>query len=112
MAPFVKTYKLDGGSKVTVYKVFGTRHYFAVVDMDGHYPGKGKISHNVGRNEFILVLSGELLVTKNGRKKTLKTGMTLLLENGCKYEILGKGKSLVFVDDGEAGKGESLVETK
>lgn len=112
MTPLVKKYALAGGSKVTVYKVFGKRFYFAVVELEGAYPGDGNIAHNKGRNEFVLVIKGKIEVTKDGITKNITGGGTILLQDGCKYEISGKGKSLVFVDDGVNAKGQSLIEAK
>lgn len=108
----INKYDLDGGSKVTVYKIFGDRFYFAIVDMDGSYPIPGQLARNKGRNEFVLVIEGQITIVKNGTKKNLNEGGTILLNDGSRYEITGRGKSLVFVDDGITAKGKSLIEAK
>lgn len=106
MEPTRTKYDLSGGSTVEVHKVFGDEIYFALVDSKGPYPEPGKQSKNVGRNEFIVVLSGEITVWINGVEHKLTEGQTALVKDGDTYRLDGVGKVLVLVNDKDGGKTE------
>lgn len=100
----VKTvYDLPGGSKVEVHKPFGNKNYVALVSLDGRYPSKGKVAKDVNRQEYIFVTEGEITVHLNQIAHVLQNGDSILIENGDRYWIEGKGTSIVVVEDGENG---------
>ncbi len=105
----IKKYVLEKDSIVEVYKIFGDKQYFAVVEMNGRYPRSGKIAQDINREEFFYTLEGELNLVVNNKKQTLKKGKSFLVKNNDKYFVEGKGKMLVFVKD-EVG-GESKIIT-
>lgn len=104
----VKEYQLSGGGTVKVYKPFGDGVYFAIVEMDGVYPEEGKVAQNIGREEYSVVLDGEFEYEIAGAKKMFKKGDAVLVGDGVKYKITGKGRDLVFVKDVPGGKTEIL----
>ncbi len=101
-----QTYDLDGGSKVTVYKPFGNEHYLAVVDINGRYPEAGKITQNIGRDEFIIVLRGQITATINEEVHLLEETQSILVRNGDRYFIEGIGQAVVSIRDEEGGRSE------
>ena len=104
MTEQAKTYELPGGqAQVEVHKPFGDRLYYAVVNLDGHYPQRDKIAHNVGRREYMHLLSGEVKLTVNGEPHSLMPRLTKLVEDGDRYYIDGKGIIMVLVEDKEGG---------
>ncbi|HLL60783.1 MAG TPA: hypothetical protein VK338_03630 [Candidatus Nitrosocosmicus sp.] len=96
-------YVIEKDTIVEVYKVFGNEQYFAIAEINGRYPQPGKIAHDINRQEYIYVLTGEILVSINGQQHSLKPEDTCLIKEDDKYYIQGTGKVLVFVKDGEDG---------
>lgn len=109
---FVKTYELDGGSSVKVFKPFGDGCYSAIVDQKGRYPAPGKVARNSGRQEHTLLLSGSLTYTVDGVTRVLHANDTILVGDGQTYVINGAGQALVMVQDGPGGKTLILDEEK
>lgn len=100
----LKTYELDGGSTVKVFKPFGEGCYSAIVDQRGRYPAPGKIARNSGRREYSLLLSGSLTYTVDGVSRVLHANDTILVGDGQTYFIDGEGQALVMVQEGPGGK--------
>lgn len=99
-----RSYELPGGqSSAEVHKPFGNNHYYALVDLNGHYPQADKIAHNVGRREYMHLLKGEVDLTINNEHHLLQPNSTKLVDDGDYYYIDGKGKIMVFVEDKDGG---------
>lgn len=110
-----KQYQLPGESSVEVFKVFPKNEsaevYFAIVESRGRYPEVGQIAQNYNRDEYIVVLDGEIKVTVNDNEpKLLKKDQDLLIKNGDKYFIDGVGRALVLVRDLERGESRIVRE--
>lgn len=103
-------YDLPGGSLVEVHKVFGDEYYIAIVDMKGRYPEEGSIAKDKNREEYIVLIEGEMNITHNGELKTLKPSDHVLIQDGDTYLIEGEGKAIVFVKDSEGGTSEIIPE--
>ena len=99
-------YALSGGGTVTVYKPFGDESYVAIVNNAGRYPEIGTIAHNIGREEFVIVLEGTLLVERNNQRMTLHQGETVSIPDDSRYTIEGTGRALVIVRDQIGGRTE------
>ena len=109
-----QTYELSGGSFVTVHKPFGANIYTAEVRMPSGavYPEPGKVALDVGRQEFITVVTGSMLLQVNGDECNLIKGDTYLLKDGDKYSIKATEDLIacVLVEDQEDGKTEIIDE--
>jgi hypothetical protein len=104
MSQEIKTYQLPGNeSSAEVHKPFGNKHYYALVRIDGRYPGANQIAHDIGRREHIHLLKGEVQVTVNTVAHLLQVGTTRMIEDGDYYQLTGKGKMVVFVEDKKGG---------
>lgn len=98
-----KSYPLPGNGEVSVFQPFGKEIYVAVAVTHGTYPEAGKVAHDVNREEFILVLDGKFDITLNGNKYELNRDEHLIVRDGDKYSIKGKGRCVVLVKDGPGG---------
>lgn len=102
-----KIYQLPG-ALVEVHQPSEDKHYYAKVELDGNYPGKGKIAHNKGRKESLHWLEGRAELKVNNVTYVLEAGSRIVMRDGDRYTLEGKGKAVVFVKD--QPKGTTLIE--
>src|SRR5689334_21081936 len=114
MKPRIHTYILNGGGEVDVHKVFNKQHYIAVVDLQGRYPEKGHFAKDKGRKEYVVLIEGRVKLQINDTTESMKIRKGYLIRNNDIYHLNGKGKILVFVDDGKklTGKTEIISSVK
>ena len=106
----VNSREISGGSHVTVYKMFGNQYYFAIVETIGVYPKAGFWAENRNRSIYNLVLEGEVTFVINGVEHKLAKDQGIMTEDGDRFQILGKGRIMVFVNDGPGGATEDVAE--
>lgn len=97
-----KTYQLPGVT-VEVHQPAGNSHYFANLEVDGNYPGDGKIAHNVGRKESLHWLEGIGKLILNNETHTLDRRTRITMNDGDFYILEGQGRAIVFVKDKQGG---------
>lgn len=91
------------GAKVAVHKPFGDQHYWAFVELDGHYPGLNRVACDVGRREYIHLIEGIAKLTVNDVHHILQPRVSRLVNDGDRYSLEGKAKLMVFVEDQVGG---------
>lgn len=98
------TYKLPGAVVELHRPSNNSSHYYAVVELDGRYPGEGHIAHNVGRRESLHWLEGEAQLTVNKTTHVLTGRKRVAMNDGDYYLLEGKGRAIVFVKDQPGGQ--------
>lgn len=97
------SYDLSGGGRAVILRLFGLQCYLALVRIRGNYPDKGLQARNSGRNERIVVLSGNLSLFVNGVQYHLGRGDSLRIADSSYYNAEGSALILVIVDDRHSG---------
>ena len=110
MAETVQSYELNGGSRVTIVRPFEGGTYAAIVEQYGRYPEEGRVACNHRRREFLHLLGGSITVAHGGQTTELAPERGLMLEEGVRYSISGKGQVLVLVHDEPGGATEILAD--
>lgn len=91
------------GATVAVHKPFGDQYYYALVELDGHYPGLNKVAHNIGRREYVHLVEGTANLTVNNIPYILQPIAGRLINDGDHYSLEGKAKLMVLVEDQVGG---------
>ncbi len=93
-----KVYDIPGGSVCTLYADSPVGNLScAYVETDGRYPAEGS-RKNIVCTEATFVIEGSMEFTLGDEKFLLEAGDVIYVPVNVPYTVVGKGRSLVFIN--------------